>query len=172
MQTMILQNCVLQETNYWLRNRIKTMPTHAEKKKSPYSAQQMYNLVADVASYPDFLPWCIATRVRSQEDNLMIADMVIGFKMIREKYTSEVTLEEGKKVIIVYKNGPFKYLNSHWIFEDDKDGGCAIDFFVDFEFRSALLQKVMGAVFNEAVQLMMSAFEKRAKQLYSEIAPA
>ena len=144
------------------------MPTHAEKKVSPYSATQMYNLVADVAAYPDFLPWCIATRIRSHKDNLMIADMVIGFKMIREKYTSEVTLEEGKKVGIVYKNGPFKYLNSHWIFEDEENGGCKIDFFVDFEFRSALLQKVMGAVFNEAVQLMMSAFEKRAIQLYSE----
>lgn len=144
------------------------MSTHAEKKVSPYSATQMYNLVADVAAYPEFLPWCIATRIRSQKGNLMIADMVIGFKMIREKYTSEVTLEEGTKVTVIYKNGPFKYLNSHWIFEDDGKGGCTIDFFVDFEFRSALLQKVMGAVFNEAVQLMMSAFEKRAIQLYSE----
>jgi len=148
------------------------MPTHAEKKVSPYSATQMYNLVADVASYPDFLPWCIATRIRSQKDNLMIADMVIGFKMIREKYTSEVTLEEDTKVTVIYKNGPFKYLNSHWIFEDDENGGCTIDFFVDFEFRSSLLQKVMGAVFNEAVQLMMSAFEKRANQLYCETKPA
>lgn len=127
----------------------------------------MYNLVADVATYPDFLPWCIATRVRSVENNFMIADMVIGFKMIREKYTSEVTLDNDKEVKIVYKNGPFKYLNSHWKFEDDKDGGCTIDFFVDFEFKSALLQKVMGAVFNEAVQLMMSAFEKRAIDLYA-----
>lgn len=144
------------------------MPTHAEKKISPYSAAQMYNLVADVASYPDFLPWCIATRIRSHKDNFMVADMVIGFKMIREKYTSEVTLDEGRKVNVVYKNGPFKYLNSHWIFEDEAGGGCTIDFFVDFEFRSALLQKVMGAVFNEAVQLMMSSFEKRAKQLYCD----
>jgi len=148
------------------------MPTHAEKKISPYSAAQMYHLVADVASYPDFLPWCIATRIRSQKGNLMIADMVIGFKLIREKYTSEVTLDDGKKVTVIYKNGPFKYLNSHWTFEDTANGGCIIDFFVDFEFRSSLLQKVMGAVFNEAVQLMMSSFEKRAKQLYSENASA
>jgi len=126
----------------------------------------MYALVADVASYPDFLPWCLATRVRSVENNVMIADMVIGFKMIREKYTSEVTLNPDKEVKIVYKNGPFKYLNSHWKFTDKTEGGCEIDFFVDFEFRSALLQKVMGAVFNEAVQLMMSAFQKRAVQLY------
>ncbi len=126
----------------------------------------MYDLVADVAKYPDFLPWCLATRVRSVENGLMIADMVIGFKMIREKYTSEVTLDSDKEVKIVYKNGPFKYLNSHWKFDEDAEGGCTIDFFVDFEFRSALLQKVMGAVFNEAVQLMMSAFEKRAIDLY------
>jgi len=142
------------------------MPTHAEIKNSPYSAAQMYALVADVASYPDFLPWCLATRVRSVENNVMIADMVIGFKMIREKYTSEVTLDPDKEVKIVYKNGPFKYLNSHWKFTDKPEGGCEIDFFVDFEFRSALLQKVMGAVFNEAVQLMMSAFQKRAIDLY------
>lgn len=142
------------------------MPTHAEIKYSPYSAAQMYALVADVASYPDFLPWCLATRIRSVENNVMIADMVIGFKMIREKYTSEVTLDPDKEVKIVYKNGPFKYLNSHWKFTDKPEGGCEIDFFVDFEFRSALLQKVMGAVFNEAVQLMMSAFQKRAVELY------
>ncbi|WP_417820810.1 type II toxin-antitoxin system RatA family toxin [Terasakiella sp.] len=142
------------------------MPTHAEIKYSPYSAAQMYALVADVASYPDFLPWCLATRIRSVENNVMIADMVIGFKMIREKYTSEVTLDPDKEVKIVYKNGPFKYLNSHWKFTDKPEGGCEIDFFVDFEFRSALLQKVMGAVFNEAVQLMMSAFQKRAIELY------
>ncbi|WP_419796801.1 MAG: type II toxin-antitoxin system RatA family toxin [Terasakiella sp.] len=142
------------------------MPTHAEIKHSPYSAAQMYALVADVASYPDFLPWCLATRIRSVENNVMIADMVIGFKMIREKYTSEVTLDSNKEVKIVYKNGPFKYLNSHWKFTDKPEGGCEIDFFVDFEFRSALLQKVMGAVFNEAVQLMMSAFQKRAIELY------
>jgi len=142
------------------------MPTHAEIKYSPYSATQMYDLVADVASYPEFLPWCLATRIRSVENNVMIADMVIGFKMIREKYTSEVTMDPGKEVQIIYRNGPFKYLNSHWKFEDKPDGGCDIDFFVDFEFRSALLQKVMGAVFNEAVQLMMSAFQKRAVELY------
>lgn len=143
------------------------MPTHAEKKPCPFSAAQMYALVADVEAYPDFLPWCLATRVRRQEGNKMFCDMVIGFKMIKEKYTSEVTLEENKKVMIVYKNGPFKYLNSHWIFIEQEDGSCVIDFYVDFEFRSALLQKLMGAVFNEAVQLMISAFQKRARELYS-----
>lgn len=145
------------------------MPTHAEIKKSPYSAAQMYDLVADVARYPEFLPWCLATRIRSQTDEQIIADMVIGFKMIREKYTSEITLTKNHKVEIVYKNGPFKYLNSHWIFEPDPEGGCTIDFYVDFEFKSALLQKIIGTVFNEAVQLMISAFEKRAKSLYGEL---
>ena len=143
------------------------MPTHAEVKPCPFSAAQMYALVADVDKYPEFLPWCVATRVKSIVDNVMIADMVIGFKMVREKYTSEVTLDPDREVKIVYKNGPFKYLNSHWKFIDKEDGGCTIDFFVDFEFKSALLQKLIGAVFNEAVQLMISAFEKRAIDLYS-----
>ena len=143
------------------------MPTHAEEKHSPFTAQQMYNLVADVEKYPEFLPWCMATRIKSHEDNVMIADMVIGFKLIREKYTSEITLIPNKQVNINYKNGPFKYLNSHWKFIEDENGGCLIDFFIDFEFKSALLQKLMGAVFNEAVHLMMSAFEKRAKELYT-----
>jgi len=142
------------------------MPTHAEIKKSPYSAIQMYDLVADVDSYPQFLPWCLATRIKSRTDRFIIADMVIGFKMIREKYTSEVTLTENHKVEIIYKNGPFKYLNSHWIFEPTEDGTCTIDFYVDFEFKSAFLQKIIGTVFNEAVQLMIGAFEKRAKELY------
>lgn len=144
------------------------MPTHAEKKYCPFSATQMYDLVADVKSYPDFLPWCVATRVRSVKDNIVDADMVIGFKMIREKYTSIVSLTPGERVEIEYKNGPFKYLHSYWNFIPHENGGCDIDFFVDFEFRSALLQKVMGAVFNEAVQLMMSAFEKRAVELYGK----
>lgn len=144
------------------------MPTHAEKKFSPYSARQMYDLVANVDAYPEFLPWCLATRIKSNENNVMIADMVIGFKMIREKYTSEVTLSPNERVDVIYKNGPFKYLKSHWIFKQKAGGGCDIDFYVDFEFRSVLLQKVMGAVFNEAVQLMMNAFEKRAISLYGD----
>lgn len=142
------------------------MPTHAEKRVLPHTPEQMYQLVADIEKYPQFLPWCVALRVKSREQNLLIADMMIGFKMIREKFTSRVTLTPGKRVDVVYEDGPFKYLNNHWIFEAHGEDACEIDFFVDFEFKSKILQKVMGAVFNEAVQLMVNAFEKRAKKLY------
>ena len=142
------------------------MPTHAEKKVLPYSQEQLFNLVADVAKYPEFLPWCVAARIRRREGDVFWADLMIGFKMVREKFTSKVTLTAPNRVDVVYSDGPFKYLNNHWIFEPTADGGTMIDFYVDFEFRSKVLQTLIGALFNEAVRLMVSAFEKRARQLY------
>ncbi|HIJ62159.1 MAG TPA: type II toxin-antitoxin system RatA family toxin [Rhodospirillaceae bacterium] len=141
------------------------MPTHAEKRHLPFSPERLYNLVADIERYPDFLPWCIAARVRNREGNVLMADLVIGFKMIRERYTSRVTLGDGR-IEVVYTEGPFKYLNNHWIFTPSGDGGTTIEFYIDFEFRSKLLKAVMGALFNEAVGLMVGAFERRARQLY------
>ncbi len=141
------------------------MPTHAEKRYLPYTPQQLYDMVADIEHYPEFLPWCMAQRIRRREGNVVIADLVIGFKMIRERYTSKVTLNEGR-IEVVYIEGPFKYLNNHWIFNPAEDGGTIIDFYVDFEFRSKVLQALIGALFNEAVGLMVGAFEKRARQLY------
>jgi coenzyme Q-binding protein COQ10 len=141
------------------------MPTYAERKRLPYSARQLYDLVADIEAYPEFLPWCVAARNRSKTGNALISDLVIGFKMFRERFTSEVTLNEGR-IDVAYREGPFKYLTNHWIFEPQEDGSTIIDFYVDFEFRSKLLQSVMGALFNEAVKVMVNAFEKRAKQLY------
>lgn len=141
------------------------MPTYAERKQLAYSAQQLHDLVADVESYPKFLPWCVAARNRAKNGNVLISDLVIGFKMFRERFSSEVTLTPGR-IDVAYKEGPFKYLTNHWIFEPQEDGSTIIDFYVDFEFRSKLLQSVMGALFNEAVKVMVNAFEKRAKQLY------
>ena len=141
------------------------MPTHAERRFLPYTAEQLFALVADVERYPEFLPWCIAARIRSREENVLVADLVIGFKMIREKFTSRVSLSRPHRIDVAYTQGPLRYLNNHWIFEPAPDG-CVIDFFVDFEFRSVLLQKVMGALFNEAVRRMVGAFEARAHQLY------
>lgn len=141
------------------------MPTHAERRFLPYTDEQLFALVADVERYPEFLPWCIAARVRSREENVLVADLVIGFKMIREKFTSRVTLSPPHRIDVAYTHGPLHYLNNHWVFEPAPDG-CVIDFFVDFEFRSALLQKVMGALFNEAVRRMVGAFETRAHHLY------
>jgi len=147
------------------------MPTHAEKRTMPYSAVQMYDLVADIAAYPQFLPWCAAARVRSISEveggSLIEADLVISFKLFREKFGSRVRLKPAEACIDVeYLDGPFRYLNNHWRFTDLENGGCEADFFVDFEFKSAMLQAVIGLVFNEAMQRIVQAFEKRAATLY------
>ncbi|MBT4891166.1 MAG: type II toxin-antitoxin system RatA family toxin, partial [Rhodospirillales bacterium] len=114
----------------------------------------------------EFLPWCVATRIRQDSETMMVADMVIGFKVFREGFTSRVTMERPKTIRVEYENGPFKYLHNHWIFNEDGDGSCTVDFAVDFEFRSRLLDKAIGAVFTEAVKRMVNAFEGRAKKLY------
>ncbi len=142
------------------------MPTHAEKRILPYTPEQLFDLVAEVEAYPEFLPWCLSIRVRKREENVITADMVIGFKIFRERFTTRVTLRRPGRIDVTYTQGPFKYLNNHWLFEPHGDGGCIIDFYVDFEFRTRLLQKAIGVVFNEAVRVMVSAYERRAKQLY------
>ncbi len=142
------------------------MPSHAEKKVLPYTPEQMFDMIADVAAYPEFLPWCIATRVRTQTQTELVADMVIGFKMFREQFTSRVALDRPGRVDVEYEKGPFKYLKNHWHFHSDGEGQCLVDFSVEFEFRSHILELAIGKVFTEAVHLMVGAFEKRAKSLY------
>jgi coenzyme Q-binding protein COQ10 len=142
------------------------MPTHAEKRALPYRPDQLFDLVADIERYPEFLPWCRAARIRKREGDVIIADLVIGWKMIRERFTSRVTLKRPGRIDVSYHEGPFKHLNNHWIFEPLPDGGCLIDFYVDFEFHSRVLQKVIGVLFNEAVRRMVHAFEERARALY------
>jgi len=146
------------------------MPTHAERKRLPQTQAQLFDLVADVENYPKFLPWCVACRITRREGNVIWADLLVGFKMLREKFTSKVTLDGPRRIHVEYLHGPFRYLNNHWIFEPLADGGCEIDFYIDFEFRSKVLQKLMGALFNEAVKRMVGAFEKRAHELYGDAA--
>ena len=144
------------------------MPTHAEQRPLPYQPQELFELVADVERYPEFLPWCKAARVRQREsqERQIVADLVVGFKMVRERFTSRVDLEPEERVIRVqYVDGPFRYLNNTWQFIEHADG-CMIDFYVDFEFRSRVLQKMLQPLFNEAVRRMVAAFEGRAKELY------
>lgn len=146
------------------------MPTHSEDRFMPYTAQQMYDLVADVAKYPQFLPWCAGARIRSQTPHgdsvVMEADLVISFKVFRERFGSRVTLHPNSKSIDTeYLDGPFKYMKSNWAFED-VEGGCQAKFFVDFEFKNAILQGIIGVVFNEAMQRIVRAFERRAADLY------
>ena len=146
------------------------MPTHNETKFLCYSAHQMYNLVADVASYPEFLPWCAAARVKSMipegTTHVMSADLVISFKVFRERFESQVILYPDDLFIgTEYIDGPFKHMKSTWKFED-LDDGCAVTFFVDFEFKNVILQNVIGLVFNEAMLRIVRAFEARADSLY------
>jgi coenzyme Q-binding protein COQ10 len=141
------------------------MPTHAEQRVLPYTAEQMFALVADVGRYPEFLPWCIGARIRESRPDLIVADLIIGFRMIRERFTSRVGLDPPRRIDVEYAEGPFRYLNNRWIFEP-VPGGCRIDFFVDFEFKSRLLQKLIEMLFHEAVRRMVGAFEGRARQLY------
>ncbi len=142
------------------------MPTHAEKRILPYTPEQLFELVAEVEAYPEFLPWCLSLRVKKREENVITADMVIGYKIIRERFTSRVTLQRPGRIDVAYTQGPFKYLNNHWLFEPDGNGGCILDFYVDFEFRSRLFRRAFGVFFNEAVKIMVTAYEKRAKHLY------
>ncbi|MDO5647391.1 type II toxin-antitoxin system RatA family toxin [Paracoccus sp. (in: a-proteobacteria)] len=152
------------------------MPHHQDSRHLPYTARQMYDLVADIESYPQFLPWNSAARIRSRRDlpdggTEIAADLVISFKVFRERFGSRVVLrpdhDDGAlRIDTDYLDGPFKHLHSGWTFRDNPDGGCDVAFFVDFEFRNAILQKLIGVVFNEAMSRIVRAFEDRAKVLY------
>lgn len=154
------------------------MPKHHETRLLPYRADQMYDLVADVARYPEFLPWCAAARIRSRRpeglSEVIEADLVISFKVFRERFGSRVTLwPEEMRIDTEYLDGPFRYLRSGWEFRPARDaatgletGGCEIEFHVDFEFRNPILQGVIGLMFNEAMQRIVRAFEQRAEALY------
>lgn len=142
------------------------MPTHQETRFLPHTVDELYELVTDVEDYPNFLPWCVALRIKSRNETEIRADMVVGFKMLREKFTSKVTLTPNTRIDVEYLDGPFRYLENRWLFAE-KDGGCEIDFFIDFEFRSRLLQKVMQPLFHEAVRRMVRAFEKRASERFA-----
>lgn len=150
------------------------MPRHSETRPLPYTARQMYDLVADVARYPEFLPWTSAARIRSvtpQPDGseVMEADLVISFKVFRERFGSRVVLwPEVRRIDTEYLDGPFKFMRSNWAFADREGGGCEVSFFVDFEFKNAILQALIGVVFDEAMRRVVRAFEARAEALYGK----
>ena len=148
------------------------MATHAEQRLLPYTAEQLFDLVADVERYPEFLPWCVAARVRERAGNVFTADMLIGFRMVRERFTSRVVLDRPGRIDVSYAEGPFRYLNNQWNFIPQPGGKCLIDFQVDFEFRSRMLQMLIEVLFNEAVRRMVGAFEARARKLYGAPAAA
>lgn len=149
-----------------------TTKTHIEQKKLPYTPEQMYALVAAVDQYKDFAPWCIASRVKEWDgDNIFYADLVVGYKMFRERFTSKVFLtppsdHQAGEIYIQYLRGPLKQLKNKWKFTRDQDGSCIIDFNVEFEFNNSMLQGIAQVFFQEIVKRMVSAFEDRANDLY------
>jgi len=149
------------------------MPKHSEKRRMPYSADEMFALIADVERYKEFLPWCEGVRVRARtpgdapRTEVLEADLIISFKVFRERFGSRVILDPDAKVIdVAYLDGPFRYLNNHWRFNEVAPGVCEVDFFVDFEFKNAVLRAVVGVVFGEAMLRIVRAFETRAAALY------
>ncbi len=155
------------------------MTAHEQTRDVPYTADDMFSLVAAIDRYPDFLPWCSGARIRRREREgdreILLADLIVSYKVFREQFTSRVTLNPGERLIDVgYVQGPFSYLHNKWQFEALPAGGSRIHFFIDFEFRSNTLQKMMNAMFAKAFAKMMQAFVDRADELYgsSRAAPS
>jgi len=145
------------------------MTVHSETRIIPHKPEDLFELVSDVRRYPEFLPWCLAARIRTQTEKELIADLIIGFQVFKEQFTSKVAMDkEALFIDTSYADGPFKYLQNHWKFLPHPDG-CEIDFYVDFEFKNRLLQTVMETLFTEAVKRMVKAFETRADILYKKI---
>ena len=142
------------------------MPGIRETRRLPYSAEQMFDLVADVGRYAEFLPWVIATRVRSNTETEMTADMVVGFKAIRESFTSRVTKERPHMIDVHYIDGPLSDLDNVWTFRPIDENSCEIDFCVDFTFKNKIFERLAGQYFDRAFRRMVEAFEQRADELY------
>jgi coenzyme Q-binding protein COQ10 len=143
------------------------MPRHHETRSLPYTAEQMFALVADVACYDQFLPWVSAVRIRSDSETEMVADLMVGFKALREKFTSRVSKVRPATIHVDYLDGPLKYLRNDWKFSPNGQGGTLVDFSIEFEFKSRLFEMVAGQVFDRALRMMIGAFEERAAKLYA-----
>lgn len=142
------------------------MPRHSETKHLPYGPEQLFDLVADVASYDEFLPWVVAVRIRSSSETETVADLVVGFNAFKERFTSRVKKERPDRICVDYIEGPLKYLHNEWRFEPAADGGTNVHFSVDFAFRSRLFEALAGEMFDRALRRMTGAFETRAAALY------
>jgi coenzyme Q-binding protein COQ10 len=148
------------------------MPKHSETRRLPYSPEQMFDLVADVARYAEFLPWVTAMRVRKDSETETLADMIVGFKGLRETFTSQVRKQRPDSLHVEYVDGPLKYLHNDWRFRPDGQGGCQVDFAVDFAFKNRVFEMLAGQVFGAALRKMIGAFEERAAALYGAGASA
>jgi coenzyme Q-binding protein COQ10 len=145
------------------------MPAHSEHKLLPYTADQLFDMVADVKDYPRFIPWCQAARIRQSEEKLIVADLEIGFGPFRESFASHVELDRPRAVMVRAVDGPLEHLTNQWVFTPVRSL-TRIDFTVDFQFKSHLLDHVANSMFHEASLRMMGAFEQRAHSLYKSSA--
>lgn len=142
------------------------MPRHAETRTLAFSPEQMFDLVADVGRYPEFLPWVIGARVAGRTPQGFDAEIIVGFKMFRERFSCKVKLDRPQAISVDYVAGPLKHLSNDWRFEPAGEGGARVSFAVDFSFRSRLFESLVGALFSEAVRRMAAAFEARAAAVY------
>jgi coenzyme Q-binding protein COQ10 len=147
------------------------MPRHTETRSLPYTPDQLFDLVADVGRYQEFLPWVAATRIRSDSETEMLADLVVGFRALKETFTSRVHKRRPHEIEIDYVEGPLKYLHNSWKFRPDGKGGTDVDFCVDFAFRNRIFQALAGQMFDAALRRMIGAFETRAHALYGGALP-
>jgi coenzyme Q-binding protein COQ10 len=148
------------------------MPSFRVTRRVRHTAQQMYDLVADVEHYPEFLPLCESLRIIRRQDmpeggQVMIAEMGVGYKAIRERFTTRVTLDPAsQRIVAEYIDGPFRHLENRWVFKDAEPGTCDVDFFITYEFKSRTLGLLMGTMFDRAFRKFTDAFEGRAARIY------
>lgn len=148
------------------------MPTYETTRRVSHSAQNMFDLVADVERYPEFLPLCEALKVRTKRERdgktMLVADMTVGYKKIRETFTSQVILKpDENRIDVSYVDGPFRYLDNRWTFTDNGDGTSDVQFYIDYEFKSRVLGALMGSMFDRAFRMFAEAFETRADTIYA-----
>ena len=134
----------------------------------PYTPQQMFDLVVDVGSYPEFLPWCVKGRRFREQENQFVAEMTVAFKGIKETFQTVDKFIPNQRVDITLLNGPFKFLESHWVFTPHGEDSCKLEFFIDFRFKSRFLDMTAGPLFHHASQRMVSAYKERAGVLYGQ----
>lgn len=144
------------------------MPTHSETRVLPYTAEQLFELVMDIEKYPEFLPWCMGARINSRGRDNLEADMIVGYKMLREKFSSRVHFKQDEKIEVEYLQGPLRHLHNKWVFRDLSGGGCQVWFSVDFTLKTGILNTLVEQFFHKALVKMINAFETRALQLYSD----
>jgi coenzyme Q-binding protein COQ10 len=150
------------------------MPRFSNKRRVQHRAEQMFNLVADVERYPEFVPLCQSLKIRQRTPKpdgaeLVVADMTVSFKLVRETFTSRITLDRPNlKILVEYLKGPFSSLENRWTFEPKDDDACDVGFFIAYEFKSRMLAILMGTMFDAAFQRFAAAFEKRADQVYGK----